>query len=175
VIEMDLPTGVEPQHVLGGWRCWWGRLLARASFNEFGIRVVILKDNDECIFGWHELLSLQVGDASRATLTRVATVGLAGLGMKKSQVRLSFVATEFGNNYPIDITLQYASEAEVISLLQALAPHNPAIGPLMGWEQPAVSAVDASTRLRELQGLVDQGLISNDEYQLKRDEIIQAI
>lgn len=168
--------GFQPQHVLGGWRTWWGRYLSHAWLNEYGLRMVNSKDNAEWTFEWSKMRSLQLGDASRATLTRVATVGLAGLGMRKTQVRLSFVYEDEDQTWPVHVTLQYAAEADVAAALQAMAEHNPEINRLLGLEGPARMPAETLTdRLRALQSLVDEGLISKDEYDEKRAAILEAL
>lgn len=168
--------GFQPQHVLGGWRTWWGRYLSHAWFNEYGLRMVNSKDNAEWTFEWSKMRSLELGDASRATLTRVATVGLAGLGMRKTQVRLAFVYEDEGQTWPVHVTLQYAAEADVAAALRALAEHNSHISRLLGLEAPEpVSGEGPTERLRELQVLVDEGLISEAEYDAKRAEILETL
>jgi hypothetical protein len=173
---MSGEQGFQPQHVLGGWRTWWGRYLSHAWLNEYGLRVVNSKDNFEWTFEWGKMRSLEFGDASRATLTRVATVGLAGLGIRKTQVRLSFVYEDEGQTWPVHMTLQYAAEADVAAALYALVEHNEEINRLLGVGDVARPSPRALTdRLRELQSLVDEGFISEAEYNEKRASILEAL
>lgn len=173
---MSGEQGFQPQHVLGGWRTWWGRYLSHAWLNEYGLRTVNVKDNAEWTFEWSKMQSLQLGDASRATLTRVATVGLVGLGMRRTQVRLAFVYEEEGQTWPVQMTLQHAAEADVVAALQALARHNSEIDRLLGLEEPTSLATETpNDRLRALHSLRDEGLISQTEYDQTRAAILQSL
>jgi hypothetical protein len=177
-----------PRHKFGGWRCWWGRYLVHLSLNEKGIRVLFSKDNSEVLWPWEEIRSLQVGDASRATVTRVAAVGIAGIGIRKSQTTLAFVAEgEQGRSF-MTFTLQYVSEPEVAAALEALSQHEPRVLELLRGQgqfdrqstltttaPPAPLPTDASTRLRQLAGLLSEGLISEAEYDQKRSDILTEL
>ena len=81
-----------------------------------------------------------------------------------------------GQTWPVHITLQYAAEADVAAALQALAEHNPEINRLLGLEDPDLAPTESLTeRLRALQSLVDEGLISTGEYDEKRAAMLEEL
>ena len=128
---------------------------------------------------WEELSTVTIGDGSRYTVTRLATLGVTGIGLKKTQTHMTVVrlATEEDYKYrrdrPSSITelfTLWASEAQLAGMLKHVATTVPASRSAL----PQFDMTEAhssntlgrglSDQLAELGELHEKGVLTDEEF-----------
>jgi hypothetical protein len=123
---------------------------------------------------WPDIVALEVQDASRYTATRLMSLGLAGgFAFKKQRAILAIGARSIGS---LAMMFPNHSQSELTVLVRTWEAKRP---PSPAPEGSAPSGTNAGRgirdRLRDLESLKKDGLVTESEYEVRREQILDDL
>lgn len=169
---------------------WTSNMLARVSvrFHPQGMSWIPVKYLPMWL-PWEQLSTVTIGDGSRYTVTRLATLGVAGVGFKKSQTHMTVVrlATEEDYTYrrdrPPSITelfTLWAPEPQVAGVLRHVAATVPSSRAVLSqFDVADVQPVGGRERglteqLSELGHLYEKGVLTDEEFAAAKQRLLNS-
>jgi hypothetical protein len=127
--------------------------------------------------GWDDVTALAVQDATRFTATRLVTLGLAGgLALKKPGAILSIGTRSRGS---VNVSLPGIGPAEIETQIRTWdslrAQDAAAARRTVAAPDPVKAESSPAERLRLLDQLMEEGLISVDERHERRNQILSSL
>ena len=124
--------------------------------------------------GWSDIVALEVQDASRYTATRLVSLGLVGgLAFKKQRAILAIGTRSIGS---LAMMFPNVSQSELTVLVRTWEAKRP---PSSAAQGSAPTGAQASRgirdRLRDLESLQEDGLLTAPEYEARRGKILDDL